>query len=199
MLTQDLRANFWNGMTPSERLGYINHVENLYNVKIGHSNSEKTFKYIMNKELLKALDLDTNKVPLTFSETPNRGKITRPSQITANRKQFFKETRTEVVDEIAVLNKVKAIIGKCLHFDEGFLISNTANIEGDLGADSLDFVEIIMEVEKEFDLIVPDSTAGKLKTVTLLANYVSLILGVGETRERPTYGKPQKIYLGYRA
>ena len=40
-----------------------------------------------------------------------------------------------------------------------------ANFEGDLGADSLDMVELIMEVEKEFSISVPDFEAEGIKTV----------------------------------
>lgn len=51
------------------------------------------------------------------------------------------------------------------------LIIPEANLEEDLGADSLDLVEIIMTVEEEFGIDIPDEDAGKLETVQQLADY----------------------------
>ncbi|MEM8584377.1 MAG: acyl carrier protein [Bacteroidota bacterium] len=44
-------------------------------------------------------------------------------------------------------------------------VSETANFTTDLGADSLDTVELIMEFEKEFDISIPDEKAEEIKTV----------------------------------
>ena len=44
-------------------------------------------------------------------------------------------------------------------------ISDESNLVNDLGADSLDVVEIIMALEKEFDLTIPDSEVDGIKTV----------------------------------
>ena len=63
-----------------------------------------------------------------------------------------------------VTTKVKAIIVDKLGVDESE-VTNEANFTDDLGADSLDTVELIMEFEKEFDIQIPDDKAEKIATV----------------------------------
>ena len=63
-----------------------------------------------------------------------------------------------------VTTKVKAIIVDKLGVDESE-ITTTASFTDDLGADSLDTVELIMEFEKEFDIQIPDDKAEKITTV----------------------------------
>ena len=63
-----------------------------------------------------------------------------------------------------VAEKVKAIIVDKLGVDESE-ITNEANFINDLGADSLDTVELIMEFEKEFDVQIPDDKAEAISTV----------------------------------
>ena len=64
----------------------------------------------------------------------------------------------------SVSEKVKAIIVDKLGVDESE-VTNEANFINDLGADSLDTVELIMEFEKEFDIQIPDDQAEKIETV----------------------------------
>jgi acyl carrier protein len=59
---------------------------------------------------------------------------------------------------------VKSIIVEKLGVDEADVTSD-ASITNDLGADSLDTVELIMEFEKEFDLTIPDEEAEDIATV----------------------------------
>ena len=63
-----------------------------------------------------------------------------------------------------VSTKVKAIIVDKLGVDESE-VTTTASFTDDLGADSLDTVELIMEFEKEFDIQIPDDKAEKIATV----------------------------------
>ncbi len=63
-----------------------------------------------------------------------------------------------------ITTKVKAIIVDKLGVDE-VEVTNTASFTDDLGADSLDTVELIMEFEKEFDIQIPDDQAEKISTV----------------------------------
>ncbi|MGC3977175.1 MAG: acyl carrier protein [Paludibacteraceae bacterium] len=63
-----------------------------------------------------------------------------------------------------VAEKVKAIIVDKLGVDETEVVE-TANFTNDLGADSLDTVELIMEFEKEFGVSIPDEEAQKIATV----------------------------------
>jgi len=63
-----------------------------------------------------------------------------------------------------VESKVKAIIIDKLGVDESEVVAE-ANFTNDLGADSLDTVELIMEFEKEFDISIPDEDAENIATV----------------------------------
>ncbi|MDE7427169.1 MAG: acyl carrier protein [Muribaculaceae bacterium] len=63
-----------------------------------------------------------------------------------------------------IADRVKAIIVDKLSVDED-KVTETAAFTTDLGADSLDTVELIMEFEKEFDLSIPDDQAEKIATV----------------------------------
>ena len=63
-----------------------------------------------------------------------------------------------------VAEKVKAIIVDKLGVD-GSEVTNEASFTNDLGADSLDTVELIMEFEKEFDIQIPDDKAEAISTV----------------------------------
>ena len=63
-----------------------------------------------------------------------------------------------------VATKVKAIIIDKLGVDEAE-VADSASFTNDLGADSLDTVELIMEFEKEFDIQIPDDKAENIATV----------------------------------
>lgn len=68
--------------------------------------------------------------------------------------------------------KVKSIIVEKLGVDESD-ISRDASFTNDLGADSLDTVELIMEFEKEFDTTIPDEDAEKIATVGDAIDYLN--------------------------
>jgi acyl carrier protein len=67
--------------------------------------------------------------------------------------------------------KVKDIIEKELGVEREKLTDSASFIE-DLGADSLDIVELVMEFEKEFNIDIPDEDAEKLKTVGDAMSYL---------------------------
>ena len=68
-------------------------------------------------------------------------------------------------------DKVKEIIAKELEVDIKQLTNEAKFIE-DLGADSLDIVELVMGLEEEFGIDIPDEDADKLKTVGDAMNYL---------------------------
>ncbi len=68
--------------------------------------------------------------------------------------------------------KVTEIIVKKLGVEES-QVTETANFTKDLGADSLDTVELIMEFEKAFDITIEDSDAEKIQTVGDVVSYLS--------------------------
>lgn len=70
-----------------------------------------------------------------------------------------------------MLNKIKEIVVEQLGVDED-QVTLEANFIEDLGADSLDTVELIMAFEEEFDIEIPDTEAEKIKTVQDVVNYI---------------------------
>ncbi|MCU0359328.1 MAG: acyl carrier protein [Bacteroidia bacterium] len=70
-----------------------------------------------------------------------------------------------------IANKVKSIIVDKLGVDEKE-VTPTASFTNDLGADSLDTVELIMEFEKEFNIAIPDEQAEKIATVGDAISYI---------------------------
>lgn len=67
---------------------------------------------------------------------------------------------------------VKSIIVEKLGVDESD-VTEDASFTNDLGADSLDTVELIMEFEKEFDLTIPDEEAEEIATVGDAIDYLN--------------------------
>lgn len=70
-----------------------------------------------------------------------------------------------------IASKVKSIIVEKLGVDEAEVIPE-ANFISDLGADSLDTVELTMEFEKEFGVVIPDTDAETLTTVGAAIRYI---------------------------
>ena len=67
--------------------------------------------------------------------------------------------------------RIQAIIVEKLGVDESD-VTRDASFTNDLGADSLDTVELIMEFEKEFDMTIPDEDAEQIATVGDAVDYV---------------------------
>lgn len=70
-----------------------------------------------------------------------------------------------------IANRIKAIIVDKLGVDESE-VTPEASFTNDLGADSLDTVELIMEFEKEFDIAIPDDQAESIGTVGEAIAYI---------------------------
>ncbi|GBU06736.1 acyl carrier protein [Bacteroidales bacterium] len=70
-----------------------------------------------------------------------------------------------------IASRVKAIIVDKLSVEESE-VTNEASFTNDLGADSLDTVELIMEFEKEFGISIPDDQAEKIGTVGDAVSYI---------------------------
>ena len=68
-------------------------------------------------------------------------------------------------------DKVFQIVADQMSVDKGELSRNTSFVN-DLNADSLDTVELVMELEDEFDLTIPDEEAEKLKTIGEAIDYI---------------------------
>ena len=70
-----------------------------------------------------------------------------------------------------VLEKVKMILAEQLEVEEDAITADT-DIQDDLGADSLDVVDMVMSLEDEFEIEVPDEDIEGLRTVGALVSYI---------------------------
>ena len=77
---------------------------------------------------------------------------------------------------MAVADQVKKIIVEQLGVDEEEVTPDASFVD-DLGADSLDTVELVMALEEEFECEIPDEEAEKITTVQQAIDYVSAHLG----------------------
>ncbi len=75
-----------------------------------------------------------------------------------------------------VAEKIKQIVSEQLGVDEGE-VTPTASFVDDLGADSLDTVELVMAFEEAFEIEIPDEEAEKIRTVQDAVSYVEKKLG----------------------
>ena len=70
-----------------------------------------------------------------------------------------------------MIERVKSIIAKQLRINAAD-ISDDASVLEDLGADSLDIIELLMTLEDETGIIIPDDDAAGLKTVRQISDYI---------------------------
>ena len=73
-----------------------------------------------------------------------------------------------------VFEKIKELLANQLDADES-LMSMETNIASDLGADSLDVVELLSEIEDEFDIEIPDEDIETIKTIGDLVEYIQCL------------------------
>ena len=78
-----------------------------------------------------------------------------------------------------ILSRLKEIIVDRLDVEEDQIVPEASFVE-DLGADSLDIVELIMGIEEEFDIEIPDEDAEKLTSVGEAMNYTLSKIGVDD-------------------
>jgi acyl carrier protein len=81
----------------------------------------------------------------------------------------FQKSRGET--RMPVAEKIKSIIVEQLQVDEAE-VTPGASFQEDLGADSLDVVELVMQFEEAFDIEIPDEAAEKIKTVKDAIDYI---------------------------
>ena len=72
---------------------------------------------------------------------------------------------------VSVESKIKKLIENKFGINSKHYSENS-NFREDLGCDSLDFIDLIMEIEREFNIAIPDSDIDQVSTVKGLINYV---------------------------
>ncbi|MBD2414246.1 MAG: acyl carrier protein [Desmonostoc geniculatum HA4340-LM1] len=77
------------------------------------------------------------------------------------------------MSQTELFDKVKKIVAEQLSVDEKTEIKPESTFMEDLGADSLDTVELVMALEEEFDIEIPDEAAEGILTVQDAVNYIS--------------------------
>ena len=75
------------------------------------------------------------------------------------------------MNETEIFDKVKGIVVEQLSV-EADQVTETANFQNDLSADSLDVVEMVMALEEAFDIEIPDEAAEEIKTVKDAVTYI---------------------------
>lgn len=70
-----------------------------------------------------------------------------------------------------VLEKLKSILSDQFDVEEDTITAET-NLADDLGADSLDVVDLLMSIEDEFEIEIPDSEVENIKTVGAIVEYI---------------------------
>ena len=70
-----------------------------------------------------------------------------------------------------ILEKLKAILSEQFDVDEDTITSDTS-LSDDLGADSLDVVDLLMSIEDEFEIEIPDTEVENIKTVGAIVEYI---------------------------
>jgi len=81
------------------------------------------------------------------------------------------------MDRNEMQKKIVDIIANQLGVDKE-IVSPEANVVDDLGADSLDVVELVMALEEAFDLEIPDEEAEKIRTVKDIIEYLAKALSI---------------------
>jgi len=90
------------------------------------------------------------------------------------------ETDNEEVKHMTDINNIEARVKKIIIEQLGVKeeqVTNEAAFVEDLGADSLDTVELVMALEEEFELEIPDEDAEKITTVQQAIDYIASHLG----------------------
>lgn len=70
-----------------------------------------------------------------------------------------------------VFEKVVAILAEQFDVEEDKIVEDT-NLQDDLGADSLDVVDLLMSIEDEFEIEIPDDEIENIRTVGALVSYI---------------------------
>ena len=71
-----------------------------------------------------------------------------------------------------ILERIKELLAEQFDIEDMSVLNENTNIEDDLGADSLDVVEVLMSIEDEFKVEIPDEEIENIRTIGQLAAYI---------------------------
>ncbi len=158
-----------NWLYKSAEKGYLEAMVNLYRV-LKDTENDKALYWLNRAAQAGNQDAIQIKEELAEQER-NARKSAYNSGWSSSNSSFTREGSFYNKDSGWIKNKVMRILEDKLTLDRGEAASYKRIVE-DLGADSLDAIEIIMEMEKEFNLTIPDSDAEKIRTVGDIVSYI---------------------------
>lgn len=162
-----------NWLQKSAEGGYTDGMVNLYRVLVDQNidTDSSTAMYWLNR----AAELGNQDAIQIKEEMVEQERKARKSAYnsgwSSSNSSFTREGSFYNKDSGWIKNKVMRILEDKLTLERGEAASYKRIVE-DLGADSLDAIEIIMEMEKEFNLTIPDSDAEKIRTVGDIVSYI---------------------------
>lgn len=110
-----------------------------------------------------------------WSGEKEQGFMPRPSAVMTNNREASRTPKVKAGIVITmsqdILNRVKKVTVEELGVKEEE-VTESASFQEDLGADSLDVVELVMALEDEFGIDIPDEEVGEIKTVGDAVNYI---------------------------
>ena len=86
--------------------------------------------------------------------------------------RFIAKNNDFLEDFIMVFEKIKTILAEQFDVEDMTTLTMDTNIADDLGADSLDVVEVLMSLEDEFEVEIPDEEIENIKTIGDLVTYI---------------------------
>lgn len=119
----------------------------------------------------KAAFTNTNKTAL---QNASRGLLVRPTQqsLLQNKQVRFYSGAPELTKEI-ISERIVELLESYSKTPETVEINENTSFSKDLGYDSFDVVEIVMELEYEFSILIPDKEADEIKTVGQAVDFIS--------------------------
>jgi acyl carrier protein len=96
----------------------------------------------------------------------------KPFLARTHARQSTEAQELSMANKEEIVGKVKDLISQSLGVSPDEIVSSASFID-DLGADSLDIVELVMLIEKEFDIEIPDEDAEKISTVQHAIDYIN--------------------------